>query len=519
MDPRETKIYEQNPWMWGNAFCEHYFRSESPEFHISILQSLLTERFLAIAAPRESAKSTILTFLTPLHAICYKRKHFIVILTNTFGKSVGALRGIKDEFKNNMGVKAEYGVEITKDSEGDSIFRHPDGFETRILCKGAEQMGSIRGERFGAWRPDLLIVDDLEDDELVRNPDRRRQIREEFDEAVLPAVDFKDGQIIAIGTILHDDSLMKKLVSEGQYEKFDKLFFQALNETKEDGEFSLWEEKWNVPELKDMQKNTPSKFAKEYQNDPVSGAMQRFYKKDFRYWYIENNQYVLLDPATKIVGRGDLSACKAAIACDLAWETKREADFTVIVPGFLTPNQDILVETYICKKGMRPHEIEEVIFNNEARLRTLTGSSVPIGFEKAKLEKVIQHLLKKEMKKRGQYLIFKPLMWDADKLTRIETRLEPRYAQHTIYHRQGMGELELQLVRFPAGTHDDLPDAVQGLVQLLQYPKTQRRQPAPEDEFMWYRERAIEQRHPKFPRYKFNKKKNKSPIPARIAYR
>jgi hypothetical protein len=190
------------------------------------------------------------------------------------------------------------------------------------------------------------------------------------------------------------------------------------------------------------------------------------------------------------------------------------------VPAFLTPQSDILVENYICKKGMRPHEIEEVIFSMEERLRTLTGTSVPIGWEKAKLEKVIQFLLTQAMKRRNQFLLFKPLQWDTDKIQRIETRLEPRYAQHTIYHRRNMGELEYQLLRFPSGVHDDLPDALQGLVQLLQYPKTIRKiEVEKDDEFEWWRNQALKIRKPNKETFIFGVKGKKIEIPAKSAYR
>ncbi len=445
------KEFDKNPLLWGKWVCAHYFRIQSPPFHLKVLRESITNRFFAVAAPRESSKSTILSFLTPLHAICFKKKHFIIILTNTYSKSCGALRGIKQEFHDNKRIKEIYKVEVTKDSEGDAIFRHKDGFEVRVLCKGHEQMGPIRGERFGAWRPDLIIVDDLEDDELVKNPDRRRDLQDKFDEAVLPACDFQTGQVIVIGTILHDDALMKKLVSKGEYPQFRKLLYKARHEGQ-----SLWKEKWTLEQLNLIEKTKPSVFAKEYQNNPVYGELAKFHRDDFRYWRIEYNDYILYDAENRPVGKGALSSCRAAIACDLAWEERRKDDFTVIIPALLTPQNDILVETYIHKRGMRPHEIEEILFTMDDKFRALTKSTVPIGFEKAMLEKVMKHLLKQAMRKRNKWLLFKNLQWDTDKISRIETRLEPRYAQHSIFHRHDMGELERQLLRFPSGIHDDL---------------------------------------------------------------
>lgn len=425
---------------------------------------------------------------------------------------------MKKEILNEQ-ILWTFKLQIVKDAFGDSVIKHPDGFETRVLCKGNEQIGSIRGEKFGAYRPDLIIGDDIEDDELVRSPERRQQLKDEFNEALIPAGDTEKCEYVFIGTILHDDSLMAELVSSDKYPEYRKLFYRALNE-KNGTQTSLWEEKWTVDDLNRMQREKPSVFAKEYQNDPVSGLMAKFHREDFRYWKVENLEYVLYDVQSTITARGSLSGCKAAIACDLAWEEKRESDYSVILSAFLTPQSDILVDYFVCKKGMRPHEIEEVLFSLEDRLRSITGSSVPIGFEKAKLEKVIQHLLRQAMQRRNKYLVFKDLQWDTDKIQRIVTRLEPRYAQHSIYHKQGMGELENQLLRVPSGTHDDLPDALQGVVQLLQYPKQGRKETPQDTEFEWWRKQAISARQQRKVEYIFGQKiKRGFEIPYKVAYR
>ncbi|KKM89437.1 hypothetical protein LCGC14_1248750 [marine sediment metagenome] len=503
---------------WGMLYCPKHFTIESPWFHTEVLDFCNSHRYLSVAAPRESSKSTLLTFLKPAHDIAEKRRHFIVLVMNTYAKAAGALSTIKSEFRNGQLLRQHYGITFEKDSEGDTIFKHPDGFRTRVLCKGHEQIGSVRGEKFGPNRPDLIIGDDLEDDTMVRSRERRENLRNEFDDALIPAGDKKTCQYIFIGTILHDDSLMAKLVSKEEYKEYRKLFYIALNDI--DGEeISLWPEKWSVDDLKKIRKNKPSVFAKEYQNDPVSGAMRKFHKEDFRYWTIENLEAILFND-NRISAKYPLRECKAAISCDLAWEEKRESDFGVVVPAFLTPNSDLLIDDYICKKGMRPHEIEEILFSMEERLRSITKNTVPIGWEKAKLEKVMQYLLRQAMRRRNKYLMFKALQWDTDKIQRIVTRLEPRYAQHTIFHRRSMGELEHQLLRFPSGTHDDLPDALQGLVQLLQYPKTQRKiEETKEDEFNWWRNLTIKHKKPERKAFVFGQRGKRVELPAKVAFR
>jgi hypothetical protein len=495
---------EGDPMAFGKVFFPHHFKIETPEFHYEMIDEIMGNKFVAIASPRGSAKSTRISFLYPAWKIIMRKEPFIVLVSNTFKKSAMYLDAIKMEVKDNKKLKEIFrdSISMPTDAEGDTIFKHKDGFKTRFMCRGVDQIGSLRGVKFGADRPGLIILDDIEDDELVRSKDRRQQLQDEFDDVFgiggkEAKIGHRETQIIAVGTILHDDSQLAKLINPEQYTMFKKIKFQAHLNVGLPNEASLWPEKWGVDELREMMRDKPNTYAKEMQNDPVAGSNVRFERKDFRYWTQEGGDYVLLNTEGSAIARDSLKTCRAAIACDLAWKEKRESDASVLMPGFITPNSDILVAPYICKKGMRPDETEELLFGMVERLEKLTGSTVPIGFEKAMLENVTQWLLKQAMRKRNKFLSTKELVWDADKLTRIETRLQPRYVQHVIYHQNGMGDLEHQLERFPSGTHDDLADALQGLVQLLQFPKAREKPTQVDDEFMRMRKRIIDEKNPK----------------------
>lgn len=500
-------LLKQNPLVWFHYYFAHHVRLDTPPFHVELIRGTMNHRFLAVAAPRESAKSTVLVFVKPFHDIVFKKKRFILIISNTFKKAAMSLDSIKKELLENQLLKSNFpGIKITKDAEGDSEIRHPDGFTTKILCRGVDQIGSVRGVKFGAYRPDLIIGDDIEDDELVKNPQRRGELQQLFDEALVPAGEKGLCQFIVVGTVLHDDCLLAKLVGKEEYLDWRKLFYKA----RRDNNTSLWPEKWTLEYLAAMEKSKPTVFAKEMQNDPVAGRNARFKREDFRYYRFENKDYILHNEFGEIISRGRIMDCVAAISCDLAWKEKREADLCVILPGYLTPNSEILIEDYVSEKGLKPNQVGDHLFLMEERMRKITGQTVSVGFEKAMLENVTQWFLKQEMRKRNHFLVCKPLVWDSDKITRIETRLIPRYSQHVMYHKKGMGDLEHQLERHPYGTHDDLVDAEQGLVQLLQYPRKVGENKEPQDEFEMVRKITIDAKNGK-PYAKFNPLGSKYP--------
>ena len=103
----------------------------------------------------------------------------------------------------------------------------------------AEAIGSgkkVRGRRHRNWRPDLIVLDDIENDENVNTPEQRRKLKNWFDKAVSKAGDtYTD--IMYIGTILHYDSLLNNVLQNPRYKtkKYRAVISEAAN-TK------LWDE-------------------------------------------------------------------------------------------------------------------------------------------------------------------------------------------------------------------------------------------------------------------------------------
>ena len=249
------------PMLFGKVFFEKHFRLQSPEFHHGLMNAARDYQKFACAAPRGSAKSTLLSFVFSFHGILFKKFRFIVNLSNTFKKSAMHLDAIKKEIGDNQDILQFFkGIQITRDQEGDSIFHHSDGFETQFLCKGVDQLGSLRGVKFRSYRPDLVIIDDLEDDELVKNPGRRADLKDQFDE-VLNQLGDRFTKFIVIGTILHDDSQLSKLLSPSMYLDFKKCILRAHLNVGTPQESSLWPEKWDLDYLKNLMRTEPNVYA------------------------------------------------------------------------------------------------------------------------------------------------------------------------------------------------------------------------------------------------------------------
>jgi len=76
------------------------------------------------------------------------------------------------------------------------------------------------------------------------------------------------------------------------------------------------------------------------------------------------------------------------------------------------------------------------------------------------------------MKKKNKFFILSRLVptTGMSKAGRIESALQARYANHTIYHKKRLIDFEDELMRFPVGAHEDCIDAFSYIVQMMLAP-------------------------------------------------
>jgi predicted phage terminase large subunit-like protein len=158
----------------------------------------------ALEAPRDSAKSTFLTFLYPLYCICEDLEPYILLLADTFRQSVKHLKGIQWELENNERLAEVYPHACGKGPEWNN-----QGILTRNGVR-VEPLGAgqkIRGRRELAKRPTLIIIDDPEGDEAAYSKVKRNSTRDWATKGVFKAGGPETNIIIA-GTVVHRECLV-----------------------------------------------------------------------------------------------------------------------------------------------------------------------------------------------------------------------------------------------------------------------------------------------------------------------
>ncbi len=255
-----------------------------------------------VIAPRDHAKSTGLTADYILSEVLFRTSDYVILIGSTEENAVEQLGNITEELVENDELREEFKIKkFIRTSGPDVIVEMADGWRFRILAKGAEQR--IRGKIWKGKRPNLIVADDMEDDEQVENPDRRAKFRRWFFRAAKQALS-KSGKIRVHGTILHDDSLLNRLLKcpkcavmttprglgpcpKCGTEKTWKHLFYKAHAAFDDFTDILWPERWSEKQLRArrqefIEDNDAAGYSQEFLNDPLDNAEAYLKKVDFR---------------------------------------------------------------------------------------------------------------------------------------------------------------------------------------------------------------------------------------------
>lgn len=483
---------------FGRAYFPHYFSRPSPEFHRELdaiwQQGVLKGRYpltaadtktisrlpgvrRAVAAPRGHAKSTNLTFKGTMHSTLYGYKHYPIIISDSSEQAEGFLDNIRVEFEENTAILEDFGP------LAGSVWRS-NVLVTKTNIK-IEAIGSgkkIRGRKHRNWRPDLIILDDVENDENVRTPEQRKKLKDWFDKAVSKCGDdYTD--IVYIGTLLHYDSLLAKTLANPAYrsikykavirfsqaddlwQQWETIFTDLSNDDREadalaffqahktamlEGTQVLWEEKLSYYDLMVMRVSEgEASFNSEEQNEPINPDDRLFMEEWFDYY--NEAEVNFGDPAFDFFGFIDPSLGK----------TKR-SDFSAIVTLAKHKGSGYMYVVDADIERRHPDRIIADVLAKERWLRASFGHGYrKLGAETNQFQWFLKEELAKASAKAGLYLPIEEVQQTSDKVMRVQT-LQPDVKNKYIKFNRRHKRLLEQLTQFPMGAHDDGPDALEG---------------------------------------------------------
>jgi|Deesub1362B_J571_1020462.scaffolds.fasta_scaffold00331_28 predicted phage terminase large subunit-like protein len=442
----------QDYFEFCKMYLPHYFEDDWADFQAEILEWLEVrdKSLFAAAAPREHGKSVNFSLAYPIHQACYGRRHFIPFISATQELAADYLRFIQIEFEENPRIKQDFGNLVTPGwwETKDFVVNH----NTRFLAFG--RMQRMRGIRYKQYRPDLIIVDDLEDEVFVRNPKRVKETVKWLLGAVYGSL-ARDGTMVFIGNILSKKSVLGQIIHRldelrKQYnlKSVNAKIYRAI---KEDGT-PLWPQRYSITELMKIKTIVGSVvFARDWQNDPQEEEGE--IKEEWIHFYhpaMVGKHFpviISIDPSVK---KGETANYKAIITLGRDPET-----------GHL----DIL-DAFIKRCS-----IDAMLRVAFSRYKEFREFSPVLAFESNGFQVVLADNFEKMCNEQGFYPALELVEHRIPKEMRMQ-RLSPLIERGIIRFQKNQGDQNL-LIEQLLGLHlpaveDDGPDALEQAVSIIE---------------------------------------------------
>lgn len=424
-------------------------------------------RKIAIAAPRGIGKTTIARTVAS-RGILFRDIHFITYVSNSATSATLQTENIKRELISNKDIRELFGSikENDFELEMDESFSKESWVafgNTLVMPRGAGQQ--VRGLLWKNYRPQLIIVDDLEKKDELLNPDNREALKDWFHSDLEKSINryADDWRIIYIDTLKHQDSLLQELINSSDWKSI-------VLSICDDNYHSNAPDYMNDEEIKEELQSHREKgkldiFYMEYMNAPTSKEDASFKEENFKH-YNETDK-----DKQDIIHR-----CENVIICDPAKTVKlSSADSAIVGIGLSYDPPGIYFRD--CKSGkMYPDELYKEFFDMAVRLRAFNTGVEVTGIEEFIKQPIENYRIEKGIKlptpiwlraKSGPVEGMKADAGTKGKLLRIAA-LIPYYRMGYIWHNNSCcAQLESQLLAFPRAARLDVMDAFAYIIEMM----------------------------------------------------
>lgn len=301
------------------AFVDYYFphwtvnpetgrSTPSAPFHIEAANMIKRDRNFkgAFKWHRGAAKSTNMDVFVPMWLMCQERREInvMVIVGKSEDNAKTLLGDIQAELQYNQRYIADFGEQYNSGHWEDGEF--VTASEVAFFARGRGQ--SPRGLRYRSHRPDYIVIDDLDDDELCESPARVSKLFDWLRSALFGTLDGGRGRFIMVGNLIAKNSVLARWCD------IKSVHVTTVNIYDRNGNIS-WAAKWTPAEVRQIEDVAGYRaFQKEYMNNPIiEGAV---FRNEWIRWakppaWSKFSEFVLyIDPSFRGSTKNDFKAAK-----------------------------------------------------------------------------------------------------------------------------------------------------------------------------------------------------------------
>ena len=461
------------------------FEDKTPKIHFEILDFVLNHDFSAVAVFRGAGKSTLLNKILTTCKVFFETEPYTMIISSDKEKAESFLRDIKEMIisANTAGYAIAKGRIWTNNQIEVIVGNTGDEKRFFITAMGAGQ--DPRGFTYNYQRPTLIICDDIESklgQYAIANVKNRQKLREWFYADLLPALHPKDGKMILIGTILHEDSLLNNIITAKDKGKWQTLLIPIINDGK-----PAWKSRFDEAHIEQIKANLKAQgleneFYQEYMCHAIAPEKQLFRREYLRYFdgleYSEqaiklavndslNERELSINKALYIRFKDEKIALKdCAIYSTMDLASYNGHDRTAIITFAIDGKNRIFVLD--CSLG-HWSPFEKALKATEIYLRF---NPVRFGMEKAGAQNDMFYTMAEFSAKTGVRIPIEALRHHSHAKNVRIANLHPYFVSGRIYlncFMSGLAQLEAELLGFDPDVESKHDDAIDALAYMQEF--------------------------------------------------
>lgn len=457
-------------------YGQHYFpktvRQQSPAFHIEIADILESGLYEKIAAKifRGGGKTSLARVLLSKR-IAFGISRTILIISETAEHSYETVKWIKraierrdhwardfklykgDKYKNPE-TDERYTWRDDKIQIINESFTDPHtGQPLVITVVGTGIFGQSRGLNIEDYRPDFILLDDVQDEDNAKTEEQRLKVNERIYGAIAntlaPRSEAPLACMLMLQTPLHQLDTIETAKKDPDWKYIEVSCFDSNGQSR-------WPERWTTEELlKKKQgfiaRNQLNLWLREMEVKVMSGALALFLAE-----WVNDNTYDDLEEipegAVHYLGVDPTPPPKDSQQKSSTELAKLDDSALVVIACYKA--HVWVVDIYTCKSPL-PNELINQIFFMAKRWRVRA-----IGFESVLFARTTKWMIEEEMRKTRKYYRLEAIEDKRKKSVRIRDGLTDIAFAGQLHVRRDQISLISQFIEYPDVEHDDLLDAL-----------------------------------------------------------
>lgn len=287
-----------DPIFFGQAFFPRAIRQTTPPFHREVWDLFQSRnRYTSACIFRGGAKTTIARVYSA-YRIAYGISHTILYIGASERKALESVRWLKRNIETNKLYSSVFGLSPGKIWQDTEIQIQHAALEMPITVLAFGVVSNVRGINVDDYRPDLIVLDDIMNDESAATVEQREKLKDivhgAIKESLAPTSEAPDAKMVALFTPLNEgDPLVQTLSDPSWHHVSFGCWTPETKDSVPEARESIWPERWSSEELRKerlsaIANNTLSVFSREKECVLMTPEHSAFLRDWIKFYKVED---------------------------------------------------------------------------------------------------------------------------------------------------------------------------------------------------------------------------------------